>query len=120
MADLTSIERAAWDATGHDQSSWGAVRRALAAAGPLIAAEVAERLWRTADEAASVHDGRTAAGRAARGVAHAIAVAERGYYDAAQQVQEQEITAEVGNLLGGLAERMRADGLIGDGTGLEG
>lgn len=113
MADLTRIERAAWDATGHDQSSWGAVRRALAAAAPIIAAEVAERLWRTADDVAAGYDGRTVAGRAARAVAQSVAVAEHDYYTTARKTQEQELAAEIGVLLDGLAARMRSDGLIG-------
>lgn len=90
MPDLTRIERAAWAATGHDQASWAAVRRALAAVGPLIAAQTAEQLWLAADETARRFDGRTVAGRAAREVAQTVAVNERDFYTAAAALAQRE------------------------------
>lgn len=46
-ADLTRIERAAWDAARHDQSSWGAVKRALAVVRPIIADQAIAKVRRT-------------------------------------------------------------------------
>lgn len=39
MTSMTPAEQAAWDAIGHDQRHWGAVKRALAAAAPVIRRE---------------------------------------------------------------------------------
>lgn len=35
MTNMTPAERAAWDAIGHDQTHWTAVKKALAAAAPV-------------------------------------------------------------------------------------
>lgn len=88
MVEMTPIEHAAWVATGRDQSSWAAVKRALAAVEPLIAADAARRAWEAADTAARDHDGRTVTGRIARYVANAVAGVEHEYYSAGQEARD--------------------------------